>query len=282
MSGCMQELDWNARWKEAATRKWPDLGGRADYWDKRAPSFPRHDVMSAYARTFLDLLDPRPHWSVLDVGCGTGTLAIPLASRVDRVTAMDFSEGMIQQLVLGCRESGIRNVRALHAGWEDDWDALGIGIHDIAIASRSMVVEDLEAAILKLDRAARFQVCITSPAGDGPVDRRVMEAVGRSFQQGPDYIYVYNLLHQLGIYANITMIDGGEERTFKSPAEALDFHRMLIDDLDAAEGARLEAFLAGQLVPRGDGWALRNRPSSRWAMIWWQKEGAEPCPGTRS
>ncbi|HWQ08121.1 MAG TPA: methyltransferase domain-containing protein [Holophaga sp.] len=282
MSGCLQELDWNARWKEAATRKWPDLGGRVEYWNKRAPSFPRHDVASTYVRDFLALLDPRPHWSVLDVGCGTGTLAIPLAGRVASVTAMDFSEGMIEKLVLGCRETNIGNVRALHAGWEDDWDAVGVGTHDVAIASRSLVVEDLEAAIRKLDRAARLQVCITSPAGDGPVDRRVLEAVGRPFQKGPDYIYVYNLLHELGIYANVAMMDSGEERTFKSLDEALAFHRMLIEDLDAAEEVRLKDFLARQLVARRGGWVLGNRPASRWATIWWRKEGAEPCPGTPS
>ena len=272
-------FDWNELWKQAATRKWPDLGGRARYWNKRAPAFPRRDGTSPYVKAFLGLLDPQPHWSVLDVGCGTGTLAIPLAGLVRHVTAMDFSEVMIEHLVQGCAEAGIRNVRALHAGWEDDWEAAEVGTHDIAIASRSLVVEDLEQAIRKLERAARLRVCITSPAGDGPLDRRVMEAVGRPFRKGPDYIYVYNLLHQMGIFAHVAILDTDDERTFQSPGEVLGFYRMLIENLEADEEDRLRAYLAEELVRKGGGWTLRSRQPVRWALMWWEKGSTDPRAG---
>jgi len=268
-------LDWNELWREAAARRWPDLRERAKYWDKRAPSFARRGP-SLYARTFVGLMAPQPHWSVLDVGCGTGTLAIPLAPLVARVTAMDFSRAMIERLLRDCREAGIQNVRALHAGWEDDWDAAGIGVHDVAIASRSLVVEDLEAAIRKLDRAARRRVCIVAPAGDGPLDRRTVEAVGRPFRRNPDYIYVYNLLHQMGIHADVTMIKVEDERAFGSQEEALAFYRMLLEDLDGAEEARLRTYLSEQLVGQDGKWRLPGADVGRWALIQWEKEELRP------
>lgn len=270
----LADFDWNELWRQAAARKWPDLGERSSYWNRRAPSFARRDSASPYTRTFLDIMAPRPHWSVLDVGCGTGTLAIPLAGLVDRVTAMDFSEVMLEYLVRDCREAGIRNVRPLHAGWEDDWNAAGVGVHDVAIASRSLVVEDLEAAVRKLDRAARHRAYIASPVGDGPLDRRTMEAVGRPFRKNPDYIYVYNLLHQIGIYADLTIIKAEEERTFRDPEEALGFYRMLIEDLDSAEERRLRSYLSEELVRKDGKWALRCADVIRWALIWWEKEAA--------
>lgn len=265
-------LDWNELWKQAVTRKWPDLGDRAQYWNRRAPSFSRRSPVSRYAEAFVELLAPEPHWSILDVGCGTGTLAIPLAGRVQHVTAMDFAEAMIAHLVQDCDERGIQNIRAIHAGWEDDWDQAGIGLHDVAIASRSLVVEDLEGAIRKLERSARRRVCISCPAGDGPMDRRTMEALGRRFQKGPDYIYVYNLLHQLGIYANVQVLKTEEERTFDSPGEALDFYRVLIDDLRPEEDKHLRAHLSENLLPREGRWALRGKHALNWALIWWEKE----------
>lgn len=267
-----RSLDWNELWRKAVTRKWPDLENRARYWNRRAASFSRRSPDSLYTRAFLDLLAPEPHWSILDVGCGTGTLAIPLAGLVQQVTAMDFSEAMIEHLVRDCTGQGIRNIRALQAGWEDDWERAGIGLHDVAIASRSLVVENLEEAIRKLDQAARHRVYISCPVGDGPMDRRTLEALGRTFQKGPDYIYVYNLLHQIGIYAHIRILRTEEERTFDSPGEVLDFYRGIIEDLKPGEDERLCSYVADNLMPRDGRWALRGQQALSWALIWWEKD----------
>ena len=266
-----QVLDWNDLWRKAAARKWPRLGDRSQYWNRRAPSFSTRSLASPYTKAFIEILAPRRHWSVLDVGCGTGTLAIPLAGLVQKVTAMDFSEAMIEHLIQGFSERGISNILPLHGGWEDDWDALGIGTHDVAIASRSLVVADLEGAIRKLNRAARRRVYITSPAGDGSMDRRTMEAVGRPFQKGPDYIYVYNLLHQLGIYANVTILKTEEERTFRDPEDALEVYRALIEDLTSDEDARLRSYISQEVVQTNGKWALRGKTPHQWALIWWEK-----------
>jgi SAM-dependent methyltransferase len=265
-------LDWNARWRQAAAGRWRRTEEHAGYWNRRAPSFGDRSPDGAYTRALLELMAPEPGWSVLDVGCGAGTLAVPLARRVRRVTAMDFSEGMLGQLRQRLEQGGLANVQPLLGAWEDDWDALGVGTHDLALASRSLVVEDLAAALAKLDRAARRAVFITSIVGDGPRDRRALEAVGRPFRQGPDYIYVVNLLHQMGIYANVTLIDAEREWRFRSPAEAQAFYEGYLADLAPAERVRLQAYLGRELVERGDHWALRRPERIRWAVVWWRKE----------
>jgi SAM-dependent methyltransferase len=264
-------LDWNERWKVAAARRWQRTEKHSHYWNKRAPSFGERDLDSAYSRAFLAAMAPEADWSVLDVGCGSGALALPLAGLVREVTAMDFSEGMIEQLSRRGRDLGITNVRALHAAWEDDWDQVGIGTYDVAIASRSLVVEDLEAALRKLDRSARRRVYLTSIVGDGPRDRRALEAVGRPFRKGPDYIYVYNLLHQMGIYANISILDADAEWTFGTPEEAHDYYEQIIENTDVTEEARLRVYLAEHLVPTNGKWHLQHRAPIKWALIWWQK-----------
>lgn len=264
-------LDWNLRWRQAAASRWRRNGKHRLYWDKRAPSFGGRGQDGTYTRAFLDLLAPDPAWTVLDMGCGTGTLALPLARLVRQVTAVDFSLGMITELERRARLDGLANLHALVGAWEDDWADLGLGGFDVAIASRSLVVEDLGDALRKLDRAARRRVMITSIVGDGPRDRRVMEAVGRPFRRGPDYIYIVNLLHQMEIFANVSFIEAQRDWSFRDRAEAEGFYRNYIEDLDPAEEARLQGFLDRELVARHGCWTLAHPERIRWAVIWWDK-----------
>ncbi|MFX1474486.1 MAG: class I SAM-dependent methyltransferase [Promethearchaeota archaeon] len=38
----------------------------------------------------------KPSWHVLEIGCGPGRILVPMASRFDRVTGIDFSADMVQ------------------------------------------------------------------------------------------------------------------------------------------------------------------------------------------
>src|SRR6266568_5321656 len=122
-----ETIDWNRLWREdrKVSSKVHDLG----FWNRRAPSFAKHvrdDDHDDYVGPFLRLLNAQPDWSVLDIGCGSGTLACPLARIVRRVTAIDFSPAMLSLLRERENSEGIRNLTAHLARWEDDWTAQGI------------------------------------------------------------------------------------------------------------------------------------------------------------
>jgi len=263
------EIDWNEAWnrarEERPRRKDPS------FWDKRALSFSKHVMESDYEKHFLDLMQPQPSWSVLDVGCGSGTLAVPLAGLTTSVTALDFSPGMLALLQQRCRESGIVNITAINGSWEDDWESLGIGTYDVVIASRSTVVEDLRGALLKLEQAARQRVYLSAMVGDGPNDRRIYDAVGRPLKRGPDYIYIYNLLHQMGIYARVSFITSSEWKSYDTVEEAIDGTRWMLDDLTTEEVSRLVKYLVAEMVPHESGWRLPAPKVVRWALISWEK-----------
>jgi SAM-dependent methyltransferase len=278
MYGCASEMrdirtiDWNEAWKEAKALR---TSAKRDikFWNRRAPSFAKHVTETVYPDAFLKILNPEPQWSVLDMACGGGTLAVPLAKRSRQVTAVDFSDKMLEIVKEKCKEEKVVNITTINARWEDDWNACGIGGYDVAIASRSLVVDDLRAAILKLDAAARERVYLSTIVGDGPYDRRVFEALGRPLNMGPDYIYNYNLLYQMGIHAEVTFIEEKNNRCFEDREDAMNSMRWMLDDLTPAEERTLRAYLDEHLARGDEGWRMDYDRSIRWAVMWWRKEG---------
>ncbi len=210
--------------------------------------------------------------SVLDVGCGPGTLALPIAKKVRALTALDYSRGMLTSLETSARKQNIGNITTRCCAWEDNWEEHQIGLHDIAIASRSMNIEDLAAGINKLDAHAAKQVIIVDRIAPTPFDPDVFEAVGREFNSGPDYIYTLNILYSLGIHPAIAHIELASELTFNNFDEAMETYRWMFRDLSAKEEKRLEQFLRSRIIEKSDAHLLiKRRFPQRWALISWNK-----------
>jgi ubiquinone/menaquinone biosynthesis C-methylase UbiE len=90
------EIDWNRLWQEGRRRQsWKSKKGTD--WDRRAVSYARRDH-SAFVTKLFAIMRPEADWTVLEVGSGPGTVALPLACHVRRVTAVDFSEQMLVEL----------------------------------------------------------------------------------------------------------------------------------------------------------------------------------------
>lgn len=266
----LPDIDWNELWRTTQARKHPPARD-PKFWDKRAPEFSRHAVRGEYIGQFLGIMKPEPHWTVLDIGCAAGTLAIPLASSVKLITALDPSAVMLSLLDSRCREDNIANIRGVNGKWEDDWTSLGIGVHDVAIASRSLVTDDLHTAVDKLQSYARKRVYISTLVDDGPYDRKIVEAVGRNFCHGADYILVYNMLRTLGICANVAFTASSNEKTFTDIENAVESMRWMIHEMTPREEDRLRSHLSRSLVRENGAWKLPYRQIVRWAVIWWEK-----------
>lgn len=272
----IQRIDWNIVWRTAQRKSRLNRKPRgAAFWNKRAPDFSdKKEHKSDYPYQLLKILNPEPDWRVLDVGCGPGTVAIPLSDHVASITAMDFSERMLSILKEQCAQKKITNVRPLLGAWEDDWESLGIDAHDVIIASRSLNIEDLKSAVIKLNRFAKRRVCVSTTVGDGPFDRRIFNAIGRGYQPGPDYICLLNLLYQMGIYANLSFTFHPVNRTYADHEDALKKSQWMVGDMTSDEEKLLRKFLQNQLVSRNGAWILPGVPPVRWAVIWWDvKDG---------
>jgi SAM-dependent methyltransferase len=262
--------------RDARNENEADSGTKRAFWDRRASEFSGHAASTGYAEAFIKIIRPRRNWTVLDMGCGGGTIAVPLARRVRKITAIDFSTGMLDILRKRCREKRILNVDAIHGRWEDDWPALGIGTYDVAIASRSLIGDDIRGCIQKLLNAARRAVYISTIVGCGPFDRRLFEATGREFKTGPDYIYYYNLLTEMGLRVNLVFIPENHCNDWGTLEDAVDGQRwMFRESLTDEEECRVRAYLEQHLIRLGGRWRLPYARQCAWAVLWWVNEGGD-------
>ena len=89
------------------------------YWNKRAATFTR-GATGDYERWLMELLALEEGEEVLDMGCATGTLAVPLARAGHRVHGCDFAEAMLA--ILDERAATEKLPISSHLlAWEDDW-----------------------------------------------------------------------------------------------------------------------------------------------------------------
>lgn len=264
-------IDWEQIWRQAKSES-SFRGSNTDFWDRRAPCFSRAAAKNDYSEQFIGIISPQPHWTVLDVGCGAGTLAIPMASSVSTVTAMDFSDAMLDLLQKQCNEKDIANIRIVKGAWEDDWHELGIEIHDLVIASRSFVMKDIRNAVLKLNAFARERVCISAFVDSGPFDRELLKFIGRDFKPGQDYIYLYNFLRQTGHYVNVRFTVHKQHKTYADHQEAADAVRWMLDATTPEETEKLLLYLESKLIRKNGGWQMPCPHIVRWAVMWWEKE----------
>ena len=101
------------------------------------------DHNAYYHRLLLGLLPPRCH-RVLDVGCGAGSFATRLASRVDQVDAVDRSAKMIEL----ARQRAPGNVNCILA--DVLTDPLPAGGYDAIFSISALHHMPLEDALLRL------------------------------------------------------------------------------------------------------------------------------------
>lgn len=269
------DVDWGAAWQEEQVGRRHADG--SEYWNMRAPSYEKTAGTSPYARTFLDLARAREGETIFDMGCGSGTLALPLARAGHEVYAADFSEAMLDLMMRRAREEGTAElIHPTLLAWDDDWNVVDIPACDLAFASRSLATSDMQEALLKLDSKARRRVCATLTTGLSPrVDSTLLEAIGRKAPRYPDCVFAFNILWGLGIKPKVEYIVSERTDAFETFDAAIEKG---CDVLQATsdERERLIEYSKRHLheAERPDGktwWEYDHNRVTSWAFLAWDK-----------
>ena len=116
------------------------------FWENMAKRYPSYndpsmskDVKQMIAHSESAGIDFRG-CRVLDIGCGTGTVAIPLALKGAHVTGIDLSEAMLDTFRKDAQNAGVSE-RVATA--RSDWESYRVDApYDIVIASMTPAVSD--------------------------------------------------------------------------------------------------------------------------------------------
>jgi SAM-dependent methyltransferase len=275
-------IDWNELWKKAllgaSWRKREKDPVR--FFDKKAKWY-NQTVMSRteYIQKTLARIVADYGCSILDIGSGPGTLAIPLAKTAGKVTAIDPSGDMLDYLKENARREGVSNITCINKKWEDVAIGNDIEPHDIVIASHSLTMMDIEKALSKIDEAANQRVYLFDFAGKPRWDYLELwpKLYGEPYVPGPNYIFIVNILYQMGITANVKVWEQCSRNQIVSLEEAVRERVEYYDSpLPDAEKIIREYIEKNLVKENGEIWTVQKSKS---AMIWWKKTAGDQSDG---
>ena len=235
-------------------------------WDARAAEMNKAAGGSPYTDEFISRINLDGCETLLDMGCGTGAIGLALAPKLKQIVGVDYSARMLEVFSENARAAGAQNVTTIQRAWEDDWDDLPVC--DLAIASRSTAVMDMADALKKLDSKARRRVYLTNLVGGSFIDRGLLQAIGRKACPIPDYIYILNILHQMGRHPRLDYIEArgrlaGTHNFEDFLAKAL----FSLGELTPEEQQRLSNWYYADL-----GRAERGGEGFKWAFVSWDTQ----------
>ncbi len=170
----------------------PAMTADARFWNETAKRYARKPVENpdAFERK-IEITNAlmRPQDVVLDIGCGTGSLALRLAPSAAHVHGLDLSSEMIRIARDKARDQHVENV-TFHIGpFDESFAAFEDGsLGGICAYSLLHLVEDRAAALRRVHRLLRpggFFVSSTACLGESWVPYRPVLAVMRWLGKAP-------------------------------------------------------------------------------------------------
>ncbi len=261
----IEDIDFNEIYineKKNSTFKAKDK----ESWNKKATSMNKSVHKSIYNQELLSLLNTKNCKTLLDVGCGVGNLSLLLAPKFEQITALDFSSKMLELLQINAKQMNITNINTINSSWYDSWQAIPKA--DLVLASRCMEVKDMKQALEKLNDKANIRVLLSYKVGGSFVSENILKAINKKVNKKPDYIYLLNILYNMGIRASLNFVRSeGRNSSYENFNAFKKSIIWSIGDLSSIEEEKLEEYYEKEIK--------NNNPSTsyvQWALISWDKK----------
>jgi FkbM family methyltransferase len=263
-------VNWVQLWKAMLMSEGRFEAFNPKYWENHVNTFVKNTVqMSDLTKKQLDLLQLPPESSVIEVGGGTGRIAIPIAKRVKQVTVVEPSLNMLTLLKENSKKQNVANISIINKAWEEVNVGVDVPVHDVALASFSLFMADIEGSLKKLTEVAKHRVYIFSLASTW-VEKDIQRLIygGISPLELPDYLYIYHILHELDILPNVEICEYNYDHCFNTFEECL---TKFLENYNVPfkKVKDAESYLRSVVVEEnGLFWLKRNQ---KMAVLWWDK-----------
>ena len=270
MKQCIEnpdDVDWVAFWAEKLASK------KDKNWDEAAAGFYRRTKKDDYNDALFSKLILDENDTVLDVGCGEGSITIPIAKKVKKVIGIDSSPKMLEFLKKRAEDNEISNIESILMSIEDI-SYSEIGDVDVIICSRSLNgIIPIDKVLTELNKIANKYVFITI---FGPENKKIEKDFDREVniktEDFPNYNYFFNILFNMGIYANIERFDLNNYRKYDSIEDAMDNGKFRLDLYSGEEKKLLKEYLKRILSFDSETKKYYNtKDKADWILIWWKK-----------
>lgn len=235
-----EDIDFNKLYmeqKEATTFKQKSK----EAWDIKADSMNKRVHKSIYNEQFLKFLNLEKIDTLLDIGCGVGNISLKLAPKLSKIYCLDYSTKMLELLNENAKKQNINNITTINKSWYDSWD--DISNADLVIASRSMEVKNMKEALEKLNNKANKKVVISYKVGGSFVSDEILDVLQKDIIKKPDYIYVLNILYNMGINASLNFVQSeGRGTIYTSKEKFIESVSWSIGSLRSDEIKKLEIY----------------------------------------
>lgn len=249
--------------------------GREHLWSERTVAwYARALERGDYAARVLEVLEPRlaACRDALDVGAGCGALALPLARRLDTVTALEPEPAMAESLRRAAARAGLDNLTVVQARWGE----APVPARDLVLCAHVGGLMRADSPFLRdVGRLARRFVALVRdwPAATSDQDKFFYSELypallGRPYERRCDANDTLAGLRRLGIRPEVTAIDYSSDQPFDDLDEACDFFMIYLGLEGEAPRAYLARFLGERLVRRGGELIAPFRKTA--AVITWE------------
>ena len=210
--------------------------------------------------------------TVIDLGCGEGSITIPLSKKVKSITAVDSSKRMLEILDDKCKAENIDNIKTMKENLEDV-TLKEVGNKDIVLLSRSINgISPIKDTINNVNSIANKYVYITI---FGPknwkFENDFYESIGKEKNDFVPYDYLFNILISMNIYPNIENLEIETNRKYKSVQDAMDNGKWQLDTFTKEEKENLYKYLEKNLRKNNEGRLENPNDKADWILIWWKK-----------
>ena len=281
----MKEIDLSEFCQKIYTHRWARNAGEgpekesAEYWNEKAEKFAKSLHSPSGRKEVLDFLD-RFKWdkdeTVLDIGAGPGSYAIPLAKKVSFITATDLAGDMLALLDKQAKTEQVKNIETIQGRWLDielskKFDTV-LSLNSLGVSAvDSNNSTHLDKALEKLRDVTNRRLIILIPHADSVADSEMRRDLGLSDDsiQRRRIACLYAALVDKGMLSDLNIIKKPVRWTFENIQEAVTVMARKISLEDQSKRELLKKHLSKRLINENNKLVLNYKISQ--ALFYWVK-----------